>query len=477
MCEPKTSTVRAKKVVPAPWVIEELAGVSLGDRRLQRRAQIIMTQFGQQPTASIPQACGQWSDIKAAYRFFDNDLVEPEKLLAAHSQATVRRLHHHKVVLAVQDTTSLNYSTHPQTEDLGPISNNADKTIGLFVHSTLVLTPTGEPVGLLAAQVRSRDRRRFGRGRDSQARNRTAVKDKESQRWVDSLRVCQQVARDCPQTTIVNVADREGDLYELLEESLQAQAPAVVHLLIRAQHNRQVQGSEGKLWQHLGAQRAAATLQVRVPRKAGQAARTASLTIRFGPVRLCAPLLKEQKPPLSVWAIQAQEEHPPAGQKAILWRLLTTLPVTTVAEATEKVQWYCQRWQIEVFHKVLKSGCQIEHRQLETALRLRRVLMMDLIIAWRIMLLSKTARETPEASAADWLLETEWKVLWCHMKNQPLPEHPPTLRQAVRWIGQLGGFIGRKSDGEPGPIVLWRGLLRLHDLAQAWNLLKNMGNA
>lgn len=476
MCEPKTFKRRAKKVVPARWVTEELGAVSLGDRRLDRRAQIIMTQFSQQPTASIPQACGQWADIKAAYRFFDNELVEPDKLLAPHSQATVKRVQDRKVVLAVQDTTSLNYSTHPQTEDLGPISNNADKTIGLFVHTTLVLTPSGEPLGVLAAQVHSRDPQQFGKGRDSQKRNRTGIKEKESQRWLDSLRACQDRAQDCPSTMIVNVADREGDIYELLEQALLSEQQPAVHLLIRAQHNRQVLGGEGKLWSHLAAQPATGQCAVRVPRKAGQPARMALLTLRFGPVTLCAPMLKEQKRPLSVWAIQAEEEHPPSRQKPILWRLLTTLPVTTDTQAMEKVQWYCQRWQIEVFHKVLKSGCQIEHRQLETALRLRRVLMMDMIIAWRIMLLSKVARETPEASAADWLLETEWKVLWCHQKNQP-PGDPPSVGQAVRWIGQLGGFIGRKSDGDPGPIVLWRGLLRLHDLTQTWNLLKNMGNA
>lgn len=130
-----------------------------------------------------------------------------------------------------------------------------------------------------------------------------------------------------------------------------------------------------------------------------------------------------------------------------------------------------------MLHKVLKSGCQIEQRQLETAVRLQRVLMMDLIVAWRVMLLNKAARAQPDASVADWLLETEWKVLWCYMKEQPPPPQPPSLRQAVRWIGQLGGFIGRKSDGEPGPMVLWRGLLRLHDLANSWKLLKNMGNA
>jgi hypothetical protein len=476
MCEPRARESRVKKVVPARWVVEELAGAQLGDERLRRRAQIIMTQFSQRPTASIPQACGEWSDVKAAYRFFDNEAVAPEKLLAAHSEATVKRLQVHEVVLAVQDTTALNYSTHPHTEGLGSIGG-ADQTIGLFLHSTLALTLSGAPLGLLAAQVRSRDRQQFGHSRNAQQRNRTAVADKESQRWLDSLRVCQQVARACPQTRIINVTDREGDLYEMFEEALQSEPSDRVHLLIRAQHNRQVQGLGQRLWEHLAAQAAAATLQAQVPRKVGQATRTASLTIRFGPITLCAPLLKEHKSPLQVWAVQAREESPPAGQKAILWRLLTTLPLTTASEAMEKVQWYCQRWQIEVLHKVLKSGCKIEQRQLETALRLRRVLMMDLIVAWRIMLLSKVARETPQASAADWLLETEWKVLWCYMKEQPPPAQPPSLREAIRWIGKLGGFIGRKSDGEPGPIVLWRGLLRLHDLAHTWNLLKNVGNA
>ena len=220
-------------------------------------------------------------------------------------------------------------------------------------------------------------------------------------------------------------------------------------MLVRAQHNRKVQQSdELKLWAHLAAQPALATLLVEVPRRTGKASRTAHLTLRFGPVTLNAPTLKEQKPALQLWAIQVQEEHPPAGQKAIVWRLLTTLPVNTVAEAKEKVQWYGQRWQIEVFHKVLKSGCQIEHRQLETAARLKRILMLDLILAGRILLLSKVSREDFAACATDWLLEKEWQVLWVQMKKQP-PKDPPSLYQAVRWIGQLGGLFGRKSDGEP----------------------------
>lgn len=476
MCETKTSSGRVGKTVIAPWVMREFAGIKLGDKRLGQRAQIIMTQFSQRPTASIPQACERWGDIKAAYRFFDNDAVQPEQLLQPHSRATIQRMQSQAIVLAVQDTTSLNYSTHPETEGLGPISNNANKTIGLFVHSTLALTTAGQPLGLLDVQVRSRDRRRFGGSRNAHVRNKKSVAEKESQRWLDSLRACQQAAPDCPKTTLVNVTDREGDLYELFEQALQS-AERRVHVLVRAQHNRQVRQSvEQKLWPHLAAQEAAATLLVKVPRQPAQPSRTARLTIRFGPVTLNAPTLKEHKAALQLWAVQAQEEQPPRGQKPIVWRLLTTLPVSNAAEAVEKVQWYCQRWQIEMFHKVLKSGCQIEHRQLETAARLRRILMMDLIVAWRILLLSKVSRQNPEVSATEWLLEKEWKVLWVHVKKQPAKD-PPTLHQAVRWIGQLGGFIGRKSDGEPGPIVLWRGLLRLHDLVHAYDLLHNVGNA
>lgn len=459
-----------KGIEPAAWVVEELAGARLGDRRLKRRAQIIMTQFSQQPTGTIPQACGEWNDIKAAYRFFANPAVQPLELLGAHSQSTVKRMQGQAVVLAVQDTTTLNYSTHAQTEGLGPISNNADRTVGLFLHGTLALTVTGEPLGLLAAAVRRRDPRQYGQNRK---RNQKAMEQKESQRWLDSLTVCQQVAEQCPDTLIVNVADREGDIYELFEQALESK----VQVLVRAQHNRRVAGTDRLLWEQVEQQTAAASLMIRVQRKVGQASRLAGLEVRFCEVRLEAPLLKADKQSLTVWAIEAREGKAPPGQKAILWRLLSTLPVNTLAAAEEKLSWYCQRWQIEVLHKVLKSGCRIEQRQLATAQRLERVLMVDLIVAWRIMLLSKAARTQPEALAADWLLETEWKVLWCHMKQQPPPTQSPSLRQAVRWIGKLGGFIGRKSDGEPGPIVLWRGLLRLHDLVAAWNLFQHMGKA
>jgi hypothetical protein len=467
-CQPSYPTC------PAAWAAHELAGVKLPDQRLIKRAQLIMTQLGDQPTASLPQACGGWSQTKAAYRFFDNEAVDAPALLAAHTQATVGRMQSHAVVLAVQDTTALNYSAHPRTQGLGPISNNRDQTVGLLLHSTLAVSVEGEPLGLLSAVAAARDGRDFGRS--SQRRNRQPIAEKESQRWLDSLTVCQTLAASCPHTLIVNLADREADIYELFAQALQLGPGRSVHLLVRSQHNRQVQGAEQRLWPHLSRQPVAGKMQVRQPRQRGGVGRVALLSVRFAPVTLRAPCLKEDQPSQRLWAVEAREAHPPKGSGPILWRLLTTLPVTRAGEAIEKVQWYAQRWKIEVLHKTLKSGCQVERRELETAARLRRVLMLDLIVAWRVMHLCQAARERPEAPAQSWLQQDEWAVLWRYFhRDQRAAPRPPTLREAARWIGQLGGFLARKSDGEPGVIVLWRGLQRLHDLTQTSRLLNNCG--
>ena len=161
----------------------------------------------------------------------------------------------------------------------------------------------------------------------------------------------------------------------------------------------------------------------------------------------------------------------PKGASPILWRLLTTLPVTSLAEACEKVAWSAQRWQIEVIHKALKSGCRVEQRQLATAARLERSLAVDPVLAWRLLALDKAAREQPDAAVSAWLGRAEWEALWCqvHQRTTP-PATAPSVRQAVRWIAPLGGFMGRKGDGQPGPMTLWRGLPRLHDLTAMWRL-------
>ena len=447
------------------WAEYEFAHCSLPDRRLEKRLVRMATDFAEHPTAPIPQACGSWSQSKAAYRFFDNDSVTPQAILAGHTEATLQRMQDCPVVLCLQDTTALNYSTHPQTKGLGPIAHNRNKTIGFFLHTTFAVKPSGEALGILHTRTWSRTGAHFGRS--SHARNRTPRPQKESQKWMDSLERCQQLASRCEHTVLVNISDREGDLYDAFEQALAPGQGPQVHLLVRAQHNRRVDHPQQYLWEQLSAQRVSGHLEVQVPAKEGQRARVTQLAIRFTGVTLQAPCLKQERAPLRLWAVEARELHPPAGAKAICWRLLTTMPVEDFEAACQKVEWYARRWQIEVLHKVLKSGCQIEQRQLESAPRLERVLMLDLIVAWRVMNLCRAAREKPDAPVTQWLAEAEWRALRAYLQG-PAEKKIPNLRQAVRWIAQLGGFLARKSDGEPGPIVLWRGLAELKTITSAW---------
>jgi hypothetical protein len=324
-------------------------------------------------------------------------------------------------------------------------------------------------LGFLHSAVRARTRAHG----TAQQRHRKPVAQKESRKWLDSLSACQQLAPHCPNTTLVNVADREGDLYELFAQALIPTDGPRVHLLVRSRHNRQLADQDRRLWDTVSRTRSAGTLQVRVGRRGEQPSRLATLQVRFRQVLLAAPGRKADQPPLTLWALEARELRPPSGVSPIRWQLLTTLPVTTLAEAGERIGWYALRWQIEVLHKVLKSGCQIEQRQLETAARLERVLAVDLVVAWRLLALCKAARDQPDAAVSAWLSQAEWEALWCHVHQRTTPpQTPPSVRRAVRWIAQLGGFLGRKSDGEPGPVTLWRGLHRLHDLAAMWRLCR-----
>jgi hypothetical protein len=467
MYKQNASKKQTSKAADTDWAERELANAPLSDQRLVKRLITLTTDFALNPTAPIPQACGSGAKTKAAYRFFDNNTIAPEDILASHVQATLTRMRAQRFVLCPQDTSALNYSTHPQTQGLGPISNNRDKTIGMFLHATLALTPEGQPLGVLDAQTWVRSARHYGRS--SCARNNAPIKEKESQKWIHSLSVCQALAEECPQTTLVNMADREGDLYDLFQQALEPTEGPRVHLIVRAQHNRQVEHPQKYLLDFLAAQPVGAHIKIQAPRKDGKPERMASLSVRWAKVTLRPPCLKEKLPSLTLWAVEARETRPPEGCEPIVWRLLTTLPVEDAEAALEKIRWYSQRWQIEVIHKILKSGCKVEQRQLETAARLKRALMVDLIVAWRVLALCKAARETPEAPASDWLSDTEWRALSCYMnKRSDPPKRPPSVAQAVRWIAQLGGFLGRRSDGDPGPTVLWRGLQQLRAIAAAW---------
>jgi hypothetical protein len=405
--------------------------------------------------------------LKAAYRFFANEGVDAEAMLASHVAATTGRVAAERLVLAVQDTTSLDYTGHPATTGLGVLNDVQHQ--GLLVHTTLVLTPERVPLGLLAQDVWGRDAASLGKRK---TRKQRGIAEKESRKWLTSLEAVKAAHARCPTTRFVSVGDREADVFDFF---LVARPPGV-DLLVRASWDRCVDDApQPHLWAAVEAAPEVGLLTIAVPRKPGQPTRTAHLSVRFQPVLVHPPRHRaaEHLPSAPVVAVLVREIAPPADTPPIEWLLLTTLPVATAEDAREVVAHYTCRWDIEVWHKVLKSGCRIEARQLETADRLRRCLTLYSVIAWRVLYATLLARAAPDLPCSILLDPDEWQALACTILQSPSPpQHPPSLRQAVRWIAQLGGFLARASDGEPGPITLWRGLQHLADLTVMYRILR-----
>lgn len=447
-------------------IMNEFAHAALGDQRLNRRLLQLAEALARQPQASIPKATGNWGQACAAYRFLDHTTFTPHDVLRPHVHRTVARAAAQPTVLAVADTTSLNFGQRPQTLGLGPIGNHADKGFGLWLHSLLAFTPHGLPLGVLDTQCWARDPAQFG---GNHQRNRKPVADKESAKWLRSYAALQTHAVPAPNTRWVMVADREGDLYELFALALcTSPAPG---LLVRAQHDRGVSQSTRRLFAHLARAPLAGRLRVQVPRRPGQPARPATVSVRFRVVCLSAPSLKANQPALTLWAVEARELHPPRGRSPLHWRLLTTCPVHTLAQATELIGWYGVRWGIEVFHKVLKSGCAVEAAQLENAERLQRYLAIKLVVAWQVQALTHLGRVQPEADVGKILEAAQWRVLrGATAAGERHGRRPPTVREAVRRLARLGGHLGRRGDGPPGALCLARGLQRLHDITLGWKL-------
>jgi hypothetical protein len=452
------------------WAEIEWGSVDLGDQRLSHRlVEYGRTRFAR-PTANLPQACGSRASTKAAYRLLQHPKASLKQFLSGHSEATISRASKEPVVLAIQDTTSLNYTTHPATEGLGPIgSYGAMTTLGMEVHSTLVVAASGVPLGLLDVQAWARDPSQYGQNKD---RDKRARKDKESQKWLDGYAVVDAASQRLDQTKVVVVADREADIFELFETASKGRG----HLLVRAVQQRRVMMPDGNaeacLWDLVRQEPAAGTIEVQVPRRAARAARVAQVELRYREVQVCDPKKRHTPRPLRIWAVAATETAETAPAEAehepIEWLLLTTLPVASLDAALEKVRWYVQRWQIEVYHRTLKSGCKVEQRQSKTAESLEAALAVDAVVAWRVMMLAKLGREIPDVPCTAFFEEFEWKALCCFINKTPTPPtEPPTLREAMRMVAGLGGFLGRKSDGNPGAQTLWRGLERLADISVA----------
>lgn len=455
---------------PADWIEEEFGSAALGDKRLVARLMQLGESFFAMPTANIPQACATNAAVKAAYRFFDNDQISMDAILAPHFEATEQRVRKHEVVLVVQDTSSLNYTSHPETEGLGPINTTKDNSIGLLLHDTMAFTQEGTPLGLLDVQCWARDKTKAG---SRHKHHSEAIEEKESIKWLTSYRAVCEVQARRPQTRLIVMADREADIHELFACHLKIRKSA--ELLIRAEKSRKrniVDDEEQiqRLWPFMNARKPDGFGEIVVPPRPDRPSRLAKLEVRFAPVTLKAPIRKRQLPDVPLCVVHAKEIDLPAGvDEPLEWMLLSTLPVTSFEEAKTALARYAKRWGIEIYHRVLKSGCRIEDRQLGAARRLENCLAIDMVVAWRIHHLTWLGRETPDMPCTVYFDDAEWKALVGFINQTPIaPATPPTLRQAMIMVASLGGFLNRKSDGEPGTETIWRGLQRLDDITKAY---------
>ena len=425
------------------WCVGEMGEVDLGDRRRTRRAVNILVARWQNPQASFYGSFSDWSPAKGAYGLIEHKGPEISlgRLLSGHQQATQQRMAAEAVVLLAQDTTGLNYSGLRQTTGLGPLGEAKGR--GLWLHSLVALRPEGVPLGVLDAQCWGRQPA-VGSGAQ-RGRNAKSIDEKESYRWIEAYQCAAAAARRMPQTQLVVMADREGDLYELHQAALDG--PPNLHTLVRAQHDRNLI-SHQKLWTHMAALPCAQRRLVKVPRRLGQAARTAEVEVRWDRVEIRAPAVgcKKSWPPVAVWVVWVHEPDPPAGVEPLDWMLLSDLPIAEADAAWQRVEWYCRRWIIEEWHRVLKTGCGVEQREFKTAEHLQRVLAFDLIVAWRGVAWVKLGRAMPQLPATVLYTPEELEVLRAaSKKNSFAPSAATDLGSGQPVGGPLGRILGSKT--------------------------------
>lgn len=450
------------------WATQNFETCQLGNRARNRRLMIIAKQLVSRSASSLPDQTEGWKDCKGAYRFFDTKAVSFQKIIAPHCRLTRQSAQPGAVKLIINDTTEIDYTSLRKTTGLGPIGNGKGR--GFFLHSALMVDvgPQHQVDGLVAQEV-------FYRKVSSQTKksknSQRSKPDRESAVWG---RVFDAVGRPPEGVTYKQVCDRGADDIEVMWRAIHNGCGFV----IRASHlNRKVMmtadGPQMSLREVLANLPAAgATRTVIVPATKNTKQRTATMTLRYGTVWIplsatLTPWLKEHRPqgPLSAGVVELREENPPAGQKAIRWVLFTDNPLTCEAEANQAVEYYEQRWSIEEFHKALKTGCGIERRQLQKAERLENVVAVSSVVAVRLLQLKTAARETPQRPARE-LVPTVWIELLQKLRERPV-NLDLTIHAFLREMAGLGGFLGRKGDGEPGWITIWRGFEKLGLMVRA----------
>ncbi|WP_197370831.1 IS4 family transposase (plasmid) [Ralstonia pseudosolanacearum] len=437
------------------WTETEFADLDLGDAHLNKRARTLMERMSAKPTAGVPQACRGWGETIAAYRFFDNDEVEWSAILQPHWRQTEQRMAAQLVVLCLQDTTELDFNGR-QATGLGPLSYEAQR--GMYLHATYAVTPERVPLGVLDAWMWARE-----------PKNAQGLRGgiKESQRWIEGYERVAETASSLPHTRLVYVADREADMITLMARAQALGTPA--DWLIRSTHDRAL--PEGaKLWACASEGTPLGEIAFTMGSRHGVKARPVRQHVWLRRIEL--PTGGSQS--VAATCLVAREIAAPAGVKPIEWRLLTNREATTLHEAIELIDWYRARWEIEILFNVLKNGCRVEALQLGAIERLERALALFLVVAWRIAYLMRMGRTGPDLDAE--LFFDADEIRGAYLLTDVKQPAKPKLNEVLRLIARLGGFLGRKGDGEPGAKAIWLGLKEVHVAAKTLHALRAGGN-
>jgi len=448
--------------------LTDFPGLELGDKRRNARFISIINSISNQPGSSIPKLNEDWYDTKATYEFFKNESVTISALQKAVSTYGSNKVEGMNRILIAHDFSQISYG-HLEAEGLGYLKNKDSK--GIITYNSIAISESGIPLSLLYQQSFTRPLENYGKSED---RKKKAFEDKESYHWYQGITSVNELLGDTIQK--IHIADREADIYELFFSVYDNNTD----LLIRAVQNRRIEGGS-TLWETLSAQNAAVEIDLEIPDKTGKKKSVIRAEVRYKDVEILRPKYNSsqyEKVSMTVIELRQVSEKQAWQEEILLWKLLTTLSIENVNDALQCVKWYCFRWLIERFHYVMKSGTKIEELQLHQASSLQKAIHIYSIAAMLIMQMVYQSRETPDVSCEVVLTKEQWAVLYIlKHKTAILPEQPPTLGEAVKWIARLGGHLGRKSDGPPGLKTVWLGYQRICDAANIYQTInqENLG--
>lgn len=460
------------------WISNELKCFDAGDKRLLSRFEKILSHLSDSPDKSIPSSCKGWSETLAAYRFINHHKISPDKILAPHKAATITRIQKEPIVLIAQDTSDIDLSHRKDVHGSGYLSN--EKSKGFYIHPSIAFTP--ERCCLGTVDLNLWVRKEIG---TRHQRHSKPIEEKETYCWLKGYNIANDIAKKAPKTKVINVSDREGDIYDVLEK--QPNEDNKAYWLIRCKQNRSIINNANdklKLKEWVSHQPVSGHIEFDVTdawvnrnskSRHKRSARRVKQEIRFGQATIAPPKNKNFAN-IDIYIVHCKEIDIPENEEVIEWYLITSHPLESVDDAKNAVDWYLCRWQIEIFFKVLKVGCKVEELQFDTLRSTANSLAIYMIITWRVLFVMMMGRNCPNVSCELVFEKVEWQAVYATIEKRKPPETPPMLADMIKSIAKLGGFLGRKSDAFPGPKAIWQGMQRMRDFTIAWSAFIEISN-